>query len=82
MFDFIAGSEVIYHEMDFEPLQEVFRKFLKPGGEVILCADMRRANTAFFNHMQEDYAIKARKKILRSPEKTISVILCRMTPKR
>jgi 2-polyprenyl-3-methyl-5-hydroxy-6-metoxy-1,4-benzoquinol methylase len=81
-FDFITGSEVIYHERDFQPLQEVFRRFLKPGGEVILCAEMRRTNMAFFSLMQESYAIKAWKKTLRSEERTISVILCRMTPKQ
>jgi 2-polyprenyl-3-methyl-5-hydroxy-6-metoxy-1,4-benzoquinol methylase len=82
VFDVIVGSEVIYHERDFEPLQEVFQKFLKPGGEVILCAEMRRTNMAFFSLMQESYEIKGRKKTLRSEEKNISLILCSMSPKR
>lgn len=81
MFDFIVGSEVIYHERDFEPLQAMFRKFLVPGGEVILCAEMRKTNMAFFGLMQEGYAIKARKKTLRAAGKNISVILCEMTPR-
>ncbi len=80
-FDIIAGSEVIYHERDFEPLQGVFRKFLKPGGEVILCGEMRKTTLAFFALMQETYAMNARKKTLRSQEKSVSVILCRMTPR-
>jgi predicted nicotinamide N-methyase len=81
-FDFIVGSELIYHERDFEPLQEVFGKLLKPGGEVILCAEMRRTTMAFFSFMQEGYAIKAQRKTLRSEAKNISVLLCRMTLKR
>ncbi len=81
MFDFIVGSEVIYHERDFEPLQAMFRKFLEPGGEVILCAEMRKTNMAFFGLMQESYAIKPREKTLRAAGKNISVILCNMTPR-
>jgi predicted nicotinamide N-methyase len=81
VFDYIVGSEVIYHERDFDPLQAMFQKFLVPGGEVILCAEMRKTNMAFFAFMQEGYAIKARKKTLRAAGKTISVILCKITPR-
>jgi predicted nicotinamide N-methyase len=81
MFDFIVGSEVIYSERDFEPLQAMFQKFLVPGGEVILCAEMRKTIMAFFGLMQEGYAIKARKKTLWSSGKNISVILCKMSPR-
>jgi predicted nicotinamide N-methyase len=81
MFDFIVGSEVIYREKDFEPLKAMFQKFLAPGGEVILCAEMRKTIMAFFAYMQEGYAIEARKKTLRSAGKNISVILCKMTPR-
>jgi predicted nicotinamide N-methyase len=80
-FDVIVGSEVIYHERDFDPLQAMFRKLLAPGGEVILCAEMRRTNMAFWGLMQEDYSIKARKKTLRSEGRSISVLLCNMSPR-
>jgi 2-polyprenyl-3-methyl-5-hydroxy-6-metoxy-1,4-benzoquinol methylase len=46
-YDFIIGSEIIYHERDFDPIRGVFERLLKPGGEIILCAEMRKTNMAF-----------------------------------
>ena len=80
-FDFIIGSEIIYHERDFDPIRGVFERLLKPGGEVILCAEIRKTNMAFLSLLQNTYAIKARKKTLRSEAKNISVMLCHLSPK-
>jgi 2-polyprenyl-3-methyl-5-hydroxy-6-metoxy-1,4-benzoquinol methylase len=81
-FDAIVGSEVVYHEKDFEPLRNLFGRFLKPGGEVILCEGIRRTSLDFFKEMQRHFDLKAQQKSLRSPEKTVPVILCRMKPKK
>ena len=80
-FDLIIGSEIIYHERDFDPIRELFTRILKPGGEVILCAEIRKTNMAFLSLLQNTYAIKARKKTLRSEVKNISVMLCHLSPK-
>ena len=80
-FDFIIGSEIIYHERDFDPIRELFKMLLKPGGEIILCAEIRTTNMAFLSLLQNTYAIKARKKTLRSEVKNISVMLCHLSPK-
>lgn len=80
-FDLIIGSEIIYHERDFDPIRELFARLLKPGGEVILCAEIRKTNMAFLSLLQNTYAIKARKKTLRSEAKNISVMLCHLSPK-
>lgn len=81
-FDFIIGSEVIYHERDFDPIRELFQMLLKPGGEIILCAEIRKTNMAFLSLLQDTYAVKARKKTLRSEAKNISVLLCHLSPKQ
>ena len=81
-FDLIIGSEIIYHERDFDPIRELFARLLKPGGEVILCAEIRKTNMAFLSLLQNTYAIKARKKTLRSEAKNISVMLCHLSPKQ
>jgi 2-polyprenyl-3-methyl-5-hydroxy-6-metoxy-1,4-benzoquinol methylase len=80
-FDYIVGSEVVYHEKDFEPLRNLFERLLKPGGEVILCEGIRRTSLDFFKEMQRHFDFKAQQKSIRSPEKTVLVILCRMKPK-
>ncbi|MFH1491552.1 MAG: methyltransferase, partial [Pseudomonadota bacterium] len=80
-FDTILGSEVVYHERHFDALSGLFEKFLKPGGEVILASEMRKPSLEFVNKNQESYQLKARRKVLRSMDTEIPVILCRMTPK-
>lgn len=81
-FDWIVGSEVVYHERDFEPLRKLFERLLKPEGEVILCEGIRRTSLEFFKEMQKHFELKAQQKSVRSPEKTIPVILCRMKRKK
>ena len=77
-FDYIVGSEVVYHEKDFKPLKNLFERLLKPDGEVILCEGIRRTSLNFFKEMQRHFDLKAQQKSIRSPEKTVLVILCRM----
>lgn len=81
-FDLIIGSEVIYHERDFDPIRELFARLLRPGGEIILCAEIRKTNMAFLSLLQNSYAIKARKKTLRSETKNISIMLFHLSPKQ
>ena len=81
-FDYMVGSEVVYHEKDFEPLRNLFERFLKPGGEVILCEGIRRTSLDFFKEMQSHFELEAQQKSIRSPGKTVLVILCRMKPKK
>lgn len=80
-FDFIIGSEIIYHERDFDPIRGLFERLLKPGGEIILCAEARKTNMAFFSALGEAYTIKARRKTLRSETKNISILLCHLSHK-
>jgi 2-polyprenyl-3-methyl-5-hydroxy-6-metoxy-1,4-benzoquinol methylase len=80
-FDSIVGSEVVYHAKDFEPLRRLFELLLKPQGEVILCEGIRRTSLDFFKEMQTFFDLKAQQKSVRSAEKTVPVILCRMRQK-
>ncbi|MFC1823724.1 methyltransferase [Thermodesulfobacteriota bacterium] len=80
-FDYIIGSEVVYDEGHFQPLMELFVRLLKPEGEVILSAEMRRTNMEFFDQMQKHFQIKAQKKRLHSEGQEVSVILCRILNK-
>lgn len=77
-FDYIIGSEVIYKEKDFNPILRLFKTFLKPEGEIILAERVRKTSLEFFKKMGGFFDIKAQKKILRSEEGEIRVILCKM----
>lgn len=80
-FDFIVGSEVVYHERDFRPLLALFRALLKPHGAVILSSEVRKVTIEFYREMQRFFVIEAQKKTLRSPQRSISFILSTMRAK-
>jgi hypothetical protein len=64
------------------PLLRLFEAHLKPEGEVILTAEMRGTSMKFFKGMHSFFEMTAQKKVLRSKDKEIPVVLARMTPKR
>ena len=81
-FDMIIASEVVYKEKDFKPLENLFKTFLAPMGEIVLASGMRNTTMAFFNYLSQTYNIRAQKKILRSEDdEKITVVLARMRPK-
>jgi hypothetical protein len=80
-FDYVVGSEIVYHEKDFEPLNNLFERLMKPEGEVILCEGVRRSSLDFFKEMQDRFDLKAQQKSIRTAEKTVLLILCRMKRK-
>jgi predicted nicotinamide N-methyase len=77
-FDGLVGSEVVYRERDFEPLVRLFDALLKPGGEIILAEGVRKTSVDFFARMQGAFEVKGHRKVLRSGDKEVPVILCRM----
>ncbi len=81
-FDTILGSEVIYKEEYFEPLLGLFRRYLKPDGEIILAEGLRKTTVAFFKRMSTTCDVKAQKKILRSKGEEKRIILAGMRFKK
>ncbi|MFC1883655.1 methyltransferase [Thermodesulfobacteriota bacterium] len=77
-FDTIVGSEVIYNEKDFEPIFGLFKTFLKPTGEIILAERVRKTSIEFFQRMGAHFKVTGRKKVLRSKDKEVRVLLCSM----
>jgi predicted nicotinamide N-methyase len=81
-FDIIVGSEVVFKEEDYEPLSRLFKRCLKPSGEIILAERARETSIGFFRQMSEPFAIRAKKMVLRSEEGgEVRVILARMKRK-
>ncbi len=77
-FDVILGSEVIYKEEYFEPVLGLFKRYLRPGGEMILAEGVRKTSMAFFQKMSEICDITARKRILRSGGEEKRIVLASM----
>jgi predicted nicotinamide N-methyase len=75
-FDYIVGSEVVYHEKDFDPLQNLFNRLLKPGGKMILCSEVRKVTLKFYRRLQPFFKLSAQKKRIRSQDQEMPVILC------
>ena len=78
LFDYIIGSEVIYKEKDYQPILKLFKTYLRPSGEIILAEGVRKTSMEFFGQMSGLFDITAQKKILRSREEKVRVILARM----
>jgi predicted nicotinamide N-methyase len=81
-YDYVVGSEVVYSEKDFEPLRELFRKLLKPGGQIFLAMGTRKCVGTFWESLQGEYRIEVRKKVLTAGAEKIPIALIRLTAKR
>jgi len=77
-FNTIIGSEITYKESNFQPILNLFRTYLNDCGEIILAEGMRKTSMEFMRRMGDSFDIKAQKKVFRSKEKEIMVMLCRM----
>ena len=80
-FDLIVGSEVTYIEESFVPLIKLFKSKLKPGGEIILASEIRKAGKDLFALFSSDFDITVIKKILRSEADAVPVVLLKMRVK-
>jgi predicted nicotinamide N-methyase len=81
-FNVILGSEVVYKEEYFEPLMGLFKRYLNPGGEIILAEGLRKTSMTFFGRMSDICDIQAQKKILRAKGEEKRVVLARMRFKK
>lgn len=80
-FDCIVGSEILYRETDFPPILRLFETFLKENGEIILAEGIRKTSMAFMGQASQWFHIRAQRKTLRSEDKEVPLMLCRMRPK-
>jgi len=80
-FDIIVGSELIYKESDFKPLQALFHQHLKPHGEILLAGEIRKSTKSFLDLMAQWYHIEIFRKKLRSEDTVKTILLIRLTGK-
>jgi tRNA1(Val) A37 N6-methylase TrmN6 len=79
-YDQIIGSEVIFRNEDFAPIQKLFQSILKPDGEIILVSEIRKPVLEFYQKIQNVYELKVQQKVLHSENEKIKIIFCRMKP--
>ena len=78
-YDYIIGSEVIYREDLFEPLMQVFKSLLSPGGTVFLAGDVRRKSPLkFFDMLRRDFEIERSSRTLRAQDEAYVISLYRL----
>ena len=80
-FDTIAGSEVLYHERDFDALKNLFTQCLRPGGRVILAMKPRRSAKMFLDSARETFDIAMKKIEMTAADESTVVFVCRMQRK-
>ncbi len=82
-FDRIIGAEILFRDEFFQPLLNVFKKYLKDDGEIYLAHDMRRQSVPkFLNLAQEDFNIAVQKQVLTNDEgEKITVLINRLVKK-
>jgi predicted nicotinamide N-methyase len=82
-FDILAGAEILFREEFFEPLLNVFKKYLKPDGFIYLAHDAsRRSLPRFLELAQKDFDITLGKQIIKKSNKSITIIVNRLSHKK
>lgn len=82
-FDVVVGAEILFREDFFEPLLNVFRKLLVPGGVIYLAHDVRRKSLpAFLKLAGQEYDVAVSKRTLTADDKQTTVIVNRLTVKK
>lgn len=81
-FECIIGSEILFHERFFKPLQHVFQKLLAPNGVIFMAHRLERKSLApFLRLCSSDFHISAQKKKIRAGRKSFEIVLNRLVRK-
>lgn len=80
-YDWIIGSEILYHERDVDPLLKLFGAYLKPGGRITLSMSVRKDGMRMMEKLSRLYTLSATRYTLRSVDESRRILLCHLTPK-
>jgi predicted nicotinamide N-methyase len=80
-FDTIIGSEVMFHEKDFDPLLNLFRRYLKPGGRIIMASGIRQSTLTIMQRLHATFHVQINKFCIRSEDTSMPAILCHLSAK-
>lgn len=81
-FDIIAGAEVLFRDEFFQPLLDVFIKYLKPDGLIFLAHDARRQSLPKFLELAgKHFEIAGKAQTFRKDGKDVTIIVNRLRKK-
>jgi len=82
-FDWIIGSDILYEIKNFSPVMQVFGKYLKPGGKIILTQGIRGTGPkAFFDLIKPGYTVRYQEKKLHSGGEGKKILFFEIKPRK
>jgi predicted nicotinamide N-methyase len=74
-YDWIVGSEVVYHRQTYEHLVEFLNTALKPQGTIFLAKSTGLPASGFFSSLTRHFQFKRLDKVMRSDDKEYAISL-------
>ena len=79
-FDIILASEVVFHRRFFEPLLDVLRAYLSPGGVIYMAHEADRETLLpFFRMCENEFKIAMQRQHFQKGDKKLDILLTRLT---
>jgi 2-polyprenyl-3-methyl-5-hydroxy-6-metoxy-1,4-benzoquinol methylase len=75
VYDWIVGSEVVYHRPTYDALVEFFLKTLKPRGTIFLAKSTSLPADTFFAKLTRHFKFKKLDKVMRSDDREFAISL-------
>jgi EEF1A lysine methyltransferase 3 len=81
-FDWLIASDILYEKRNFVPVMQVFGKYLKPGGKILLTQGIRGTGPkAFFDLIKSGYSVRYQEKKLHSGGEEKKILFFEIKPK-
>ena len=72
-YDWIVGSEVIYHRPTYDSLVKFFQQTLKPNGTIFLAKSTSLPANGFFSKLTQYFKFKKLDKVMRSGDQQFAI---------
>lgn len=81
-FDVLAGAEILFRDEFFQPLLNIFQRYLKTDGEIYLAHDAQRQSLSkFLKLAQNTFDIGAKEQSIKRDGKKITIVINRLRRK-
>ena len=74
-YDWIVGSEVVYHRATYDALVQFLHQALKPNGTIFLAKSTSLPANAFFAKLTQSFKFKKLDKVVRSEDQEFAISL-------
>ena len=75
LYDWIVGSEVVYHRSTYDSLLQFFQQALKPNGTIFLAKSKSLPAKVFFSKLTQYFKFKQLDKLMRSGDQEFAISL-------